>query len=318
MDEGTGTHDRELRRDHGQRHADQRTAVGRRHAVRVDREHRPECPDQRLARPTARPASRPSPTLQVGVSDPNGGPADDVVLRADRRLRGGRGLHDRRDPRHAALRRRRRLARHVQPADAMDRRQRGRPEHRLREPPRRHHRELRHRPTVEWQRADAAMDILDNAGIPNNLAPGNHDMSTPGAVTSNLLRRVLPAEPLQPAGQPVVRRLARRGGRPGPAPEQGQLRAVHGRRDRLPDHPPRDRHADLRRPVGGRDHRPLPGPPGDPQHARVREHVERPSHVARHDTGRRPVRGRRSGRSWSRRTATSSWSSTATTRARVG
>lgn len=39
---------------------------------------------------------------------------------------------------------------------------------------------------VEYQRADESMDILDNAGIPNNLAPGNHDMSTPGAVTSNL------------------------------------------------------------------------------------------------------------------------------------
>ncbi|MEA2622083.1 MAG: hypothetical protein QOH61_993, partial [Chloroflexota bacterium] len=31
---------------------------------------------------------------------------------------------------------------------------------------------------VEWQRADAAMDVLDNAGIPNNLTTGNHDVNT--------------------------------------------------------------------------------------------------------------------------------------------
>ena len=37
---------------------------------------------------------------------------------------------------------------------------------------------------LEWQRADSAMDILDNAGIPNNLAPGNHDLGT-GGTTSN-------------------------------------------------------------------------------------------------------------------------------------
>ena len=46
------------------------------------------------------------------------------------------------------------------------------------------------------------MDILDNNGIPNNIAPGNHDFSTPGAVTSNLFdtwfppsRYDLPANP---------------------------------------------------------------------------------------------------------------------------
>ncbi len=31
---------------------------------------------------------------------------------------------------------------------------------------------------VEWQRADASMDVLDLAGVRNNLAPGNHDMGT--------------------------------------------------------------------------------------------------------------------------------------------
>ncbi len=45
---------------------------------------------------------------------------------------------------------------------------------------------------LEFDRADAAMDILDNAGIPNNLAPGNHDMSTPGAVTSDLWDEYFP------------------------------------------------------------------------------------------------------------------------------
>ena len=141
----------------------------------------------------------------------------------------------------------------------------------------------------EFDRADAAMDTLDNAGIPNNLAPGNHDMSNPGAVTSDLWDEYFPPGRYNLPGQPVVRRLARRGGRPGPAPEQGQLRAVHGRRDRLPDHPPRDRHADVRRAVGRRDHRSLPGSPGDPEHPCVREHVERAPILARHDAGRRPV-----------------------------
>ena len=47
---------------------------------------------------------------------------------------------------------------------------------------------------LEFERADAAMDILDDNGIPNNLAPGNHDMSTPGAVTSNLWDAYFPPE----------------------------------------------------------------------------------------------------------------------------
>ncbi len=46
----------------------------------------------------------------------------------------------------------------------------------------------------EFDRADAAMDTLDNAGIPNNLAPGNHDMSNPGAVTSDLWDEYFPPE----------------------------------------------------------------------------------------------------------------------------
>ncbi len=45
---------------------------------------------------------------------------------------------------------------------------------------------------IEFERADSAMDILDNAGIPNNIAPGNHDFSTPGAVTSNLFDEWFP------------------------------------------------------------------------------------------------------------------------------
>ncbi len=53
---------------------------------------------------------------------------------------------------------------------------------------------------VEWQRADSAMDILDNAGIPNNLAPGNHDMSTPGAVTSNFYDTYFPPSRYAPHG----------------------------------------------------------------------------------------------------------------------
>ena len=46
---------------------------------------------------------------------------------------------------------------------------------------------------VEWQRADAAMDILDNAGIPNNLAPGNHDLGL-GGTTSTLYDLWFPPE----------------------------------------------------------------------------------------------------------------------------
>ena len=36
----------------------------------------------------------------------------------------------------------------------------------------------------ESQRADAAMDILDGAGIPNGVSPGNHDLGS-AAATSN-------------------------------------------------------------------------------------------------------------------------------------
>ena len=32
----------------------------------------------------------------------------------------------------------------------------------------------------EWIFADAAMDILDDNGVPNNLAPGNHDLNSAG------------------------------------------------------------------------------------------------------------------------------------------
>ncbi len=33
---------------------------------------------------------------------------------------------------------------------------------------------------LEWQRANTSMLVLDDAGVPNNMAPGNHDMSTSG------------------------------------------------------------------------------------------------------------------------------------------
>ena len=35
----------------------------------------------------------------------------------------------------------------------------------------------------QWIYADAAMDILDDAGVPNNLAPGNHDINEVGVAT---------------------------------------------------------------------------------------------------------------------------------------
>jgi len=36
---------------------------------------------------------------------------------------------------------------------------------------------------LEWQRADAAMDILDADGVPNNVAPGNHDLGSGGTTS---------------------------------------------------------------------------------------------------------------------------------------
>jgi hypothetical protein len=36
---------------------------------------------------------------------------------------------------------------------------------------------------VEWTRADTHMAVLDANGVPNNLAPGNHDMSSTGQAT---------------------------------------------------------------------------------------------------------------------------------------
>ncbi len=44
---------------------------------------------------------------------------------------------------------------------------------------------------VEWQRADAAMAILDAAGIPNNVAPGNHDLGV-GGTTSRYFDQYFP------------------------------------------------------------------------------------------------------------------------------
>jgi hypothetical protein len=34
---------------------------------------------------------------------------------------------------------------------------------------------------TQWSRADQAQDILDNAGVPNSVVPGNHDMTAAGA-----------------------------------------------------------------------------------------------------------------------------------------
>ncbi len=36
---------------------------------------------------------------------------------------------------------------------------------------------------VEWQRADSAMDTLDNNGVPNAVSPGNHDLSSLAATS---------------------------------------------------------------------------------------------------------------------------------------
>ncbi len=144
---------------------------------------------------------------------------------------------------------------------------------------------------IEFVRADSAMDILDNAGIPNNIAPGNHDFSTPGAVTSNYFDEYFPPSRYDLPANPWYGGWLGEEAWPDPAPEQGQLRAVHGRRHRLPDHPPRDRHADLRRPVGERDHRSLSRPPGDHQHPRVPEPVQRPRHVDHHGSSQWAVGG---------------------------
>ena len=82
----------------------------------------------------------------------------------------------------------------------------------------------------------------------------------------------------------MVRRLAGRGSRAGPAPEQGQLRAVRARGgvDFQIVHL-EDRHAGLTRPVGAvnENDRPLPRPPGHRQHPRVPRPVQRPTHLAR-------------------------------------
>ena len=85
-----------------------------------------------------------NPTLQVGVSDPNGDP---LTTSFYGRTAGSTAAEDFTIvviPGHAALRRQRRRRPDVQPADAVDRQQRRCPERRLREPARRHHRELRH------------------------------------------------------------------------------------------------------------------------------------------------------------------------------
>ena len=168
---------------------------------------------------------------------------------------------------------------------------------------------------AEWVRADQSMDVLDLNNIPYGVSPGNHDQNPAGVAT--LFDQYFHAKPVRrPA---VVSRLPRfvAPGHDQPA-EQGQLRVLLGRRPRLPDHPHRARLAGLRRHVGGQDHQGEPEPSGHPQHAPVPEHVERcgrPRHSSAARTARPPKRcGSRS----SSRTATCSWSSTATTRAKGG
>ena len=75
---------------------------------------------------------------------------------------------------------------------------------------------------LEWQRADSAMDILDNAGIPNNLAPGNHDLGT-GGTTSNYYDTYFPPSRYDLPANPWYGGYLGEEFGPDPAPEQGQL-----------------------------------------------------------------------------------------------
>ena len=162
------------------------------------------------------------------------------------------------------------------------------------------------------------MDILDNAGIPNNLAPGNHDMSTPGAVTSNLFDQCFPPSRYDLPVNPWY------GGWLGE--ESGQIQRLN-----------KDNYELFT--AGGIDfliiHLEIDMPTYAVQWADeiIDRYPDRQvilsTHAFVNTSNARPVhRGSppaptasrlpRSGRSWSRRTATCSWSSTATTPVRDG
>ena len=84
------------------------------------------------------------------------------------------GVHDHRAARHAALLRGVPGDLHV--ADAVDRRQQGGAQHRLRHA-RRRHRRAEQRPVGVAGRANASMSMLDGV-VPYGMGPGNHDQPT--------------------------------------------------------------------------------------------------------------------------------------------
>ena len=125
----------------------------------------------------------------------------------------------------------------------------------------------RTRSSVEWQRADTSIQVLDVERRPlRRVARQPRSESQPAS--RELLRPVLPAVAVPRAARGTAAISARKRARPIQPPEQGQLRAVLGRRARLPRHPHRDRLAELRGRLGRQDHRAVPEPARHSQHAR--------------------------------------------------
>ena len=257
-----------------------------------------------------------SPDAQRRRLRPRRRPADDDASSAGRRRRRRRGLHDRRHPGHAALHGQRRRERRPSPS-----RPSGSSTTRTTSissssatsvtSPRTstRSRSSGSGPTRQWTSSTTA-------GIPNNLAPGNHDMGRRRDVrtsTTSTSRRARYDPPEQPwyggwlgeeAGQ--IQRLNKDNYELFTAGGIDFL-IIHLEID-MPSYAVAWANEIIDR---------YPDRHGDREHARLPEHLEQPPDGHDHGPQRMADRRRRSGRSSSPRTATSSWSSTGTTRARA-
>ena len=163
---------------------------------------------------------------------------------------------------------------------------------------------------TQWGHTSTAFSVLDNAGLPNAVVPGNHDFNNAtGAITP--VRHLLPAHPLLDRELDTVEHRLRRLPRPEPVrPRPGrpaqlrQLLPVHRGRAGLPRAGSRVGGAPVRPRLGGSGDRRPPHPDRDHVHPQLRERRRHPSDDRRSVPAAPPPR--RCGPTSSRRTARSS------------
>ncbi len=123
----------------------------------------------------------------------------------------------------------------------------------------------------EWKRADTSMKVLDDAGIPYAVSPGNHDISAAGV--AKFYDQYFPVSRFLP--QPSYAGWLGQGTGRDRSTEQGQLRAVLGGIARLPRRAPGDGYPRLFARVGRQDSEALSESPGDHQHAHLSQRLGR-------------------------------------------